>query len=216
MAMNAAAMWINSAFAGFDEAVTLLIHNLYLLAGGFFTPFFKFISFLGHDGIPIVIVSVLLTIFCATRRCGTSMCFSVAIGALITNCVLKVVIARARPYADENSLYYSLWQLVGMCTEGDKSFPSGHVTAAMASMMAVFLTCRKKVSWTAFIFVFFMCIARVYLVVHFPSDVIAGLIVGFIAGVTGTWLAAKLPSGYFRSPWPFRSKKGGHEKACSD
>ncbi len=194
MTANAAAIWINTVFANFDTAITLFIHQLYGLAGGILTPFFEFISFLGHDGIPLIILAVILMCFKKTRRFGIAMGISLAIGALITNCVLKVVIARPRPYADQNSIYYAIWQKVGMHTESDKSFPSGHTTAAFAAMTAVYLTGNRKYSWTAFIFAFLMGISRIYLAVHFPSDVLGGVIVGLFAGIVGTLIASKLPS----------------------
>lgn len=211
MEINAAAMWLNTAMADFDLAVTLAIHKLFDFAGGFFTPFFEFISFLGHDGIPLIILAIALMIFRKTRRFGTAMLFGLAIGALMTNCVLKVAIARPRPYADESSIYCDLWKLVDMNTESDKSFPSGHTTAAFAAMTAVYLVGNKKISWTAYIFAFLMGIARIYLVVHYPSDVIAGIVVGIIGGIAGTLLATKIPSSFYRSGFPFRRKKTAAE-----
>ena len=220
MNVNAAAAWLNSTFAAFDLASAQFIHKLYDFAGGFFTPFFEFISFLGHDGIILIILSLLLMIFSKTRRFGTAMLFSVAIGALITNCCLKIIIARPRPYADESSIYYQLWQTVGMNMESDKSFPSGHTCAAFATMTAVFLVGNKKVSWTAFIFAFLMGISRIYLVVHYCTDVIGGLIVGTFAGIIGTLLAKKLPKGWYTG-WRFPPKKKGKKAdggkhLCSD
>lgn len=219
MVMNAAALWITNTFAAFDETLLLLIHQLYSIAGGFFTPFFEFISFLGHDGIPLIIFSLILIVLGQnkTRRFGTAMLLGLAIGALITNCVLKVLIARPRPYADPNSIYYQIWCLVGQHTESDKSFPSGHTTAAFAAMMAVFLVGNKRISWTAFIFAILMGISRIYLAVHFASDVIAGVLVGIVGGCLGTLLAAKLPAKYYNYRL-FKSKKhkrkGG--KHCSE
>ena len=80
-------------------------------------------------------------------------------------------------------------------------------------MTAVFLTGNKKVSWTAFIFAFLMGIARIYLDVHFASDVVAGIIVGVIAGILGCVIANKIPERYYNSNWPFKKKAGG--KHCS-
>jgi undecaprenyl-diphosphatase len=197
MEITAAALWINSTFAAFDQSITLLVHQLYIIAGGFFTPFFEFISFLGKDGIILVLLSIALMIFKPTRRFGTAMLFSVAIGAIFTNLVLKVLIARPRPYADQDSIFYQLWLLVGQNVESDNSFPSGHTTAAFATMTAVFLVGNKRYSWTAFIFAFLMGLARIYLVVHFPSDVLAGIIVGLVAGCLGTLLAKKLPEKFY-------------------
>ena len=213
MEITAAALWLNTVFAAFDQSITLLVHQLYTLAGGFFTPFFEFISLLGKGGIFLVLLSLALMLYRPTRRFGTAMLLGVAIGALFTNVFLKVVIARPRPYADESSIFYQLWLLVGQNMESDKSFPSGHTTAAFSTMTALFLMGNKKYSWTAFIFAFLMGLARIYLVVHFPSDVLGGIIVGFVAGCLGALIASKLPEGWYSS-WN-KKKKAGDEK-CSD
>ena len=138
--------------------MVVLIHKLYELAGGFFTPFFEFISELGHGGIPLIIIALILIVFRKTRKYGTAMLIGITIGALITNCCLKILIARSRPYTEETKaffntdLYQRLWLTVGQNIESDKSFPSGHTTAAFASMTPIFLVGNKKISWTAFIF----------------------------------------------------------------
>lgn len=214
MEISAAAIWLNTVFAGFDEGITIAVHNLYFAAGWFFTPFFEFISFLGHDGIPLIILSLILMLFKKTRRFGIAMGISIALGALITNCVLKVLIARPRPYADPASIYYQYWQTVGMNMESDKSFPSGHTTAAFACMTAIFMVGRKNISWTAFIFAILMGISRIYLCVHFPTDVVVGVFVGLFAGIIGTLLSRKFPDGFYDHEL-IKQKKGKDEK-CLD
>ena len=204
MQLTAAALWLNTFFAGFDQSITLAVHKLYEAAGGFMTPFMELISFLGKDGICLIILSLLLMLFKRTRRFGTAMLFGVAIGALFTNVFLKVAIARPRPYADESGIFYQLWLLVGQNVESDMSFPSGHTTAAFSTMTALFLMGNKKYSWTAFIFAFLMGLARIYLVVHYPSDVLGGIIVGVVAGCLGALIAAKLPDAWYAS---WRKKK---------
>lgn len=212
MEITASAIWLNTVFAGFDQSITLAVHQLYNWGGGFFTPFFEFISFLGKGGLPLIFLSLLLTLYKSTRRFGTAMCLSLAVGALITNCCLKILIARPRPYADESSVFYQLWLLVGQNVESDKSFPSGHTTAAFASMTAVFLVGDKRWSWTAYIFAILMGVARIYLCVHFPSDVLGGIIVGLIGGIVGTLIAYRLPAKWYELNF---FKKGG-ESDCSD
>ena len=221
MDMNAAAIWINNTFAAFDQSMAVLVHKLYDIGGGFFTPFFEIISELGHGGIPLIILSLILMLFNRTRRYGTAMLFGLAIGALITNCCLKILIARARPYSDETKaffntdLYQKLWMTVGQNVESDKSFPSGHTTAAFASMTALFLTGNKKYSWAAFIFAFLMAVARIYLVVHFASDVLAGVAVGVLGVILGTLLAGLIPDQFYDSPRPFGKKRKAGGKHCS-
>ena len=221
MDMNAAAIWINNTFAAFDQSMAVLVHKLYDIGGGFFTPFFEIISELGHGGIPLIILSLILMLFSRTRRYGTAMLFGLAIGALITNCCLKILIARARPYSEETKaffntdLYQKLWMTVGQNVESDKSFPSGHTTAAFASMTALFLTGNKKYSWAAFIFAFLMAVARIYLVVHFASDVLAGVAVGVLGGILGTLLAGRIPDQFYDSPRPLGKKRKAGGKHCS-
>ena len=211
MQLTAAALWLNTFFAGFDQSVTAAVHQLYEAAGGFMTPFMEMISFLGKDGICLIILSLMLIFFKKTRRFGTAMLLGVAIGALFTNCFLKIVIARPRPYADENGFFYPLWQMMGQHMESDKSFPSGHTTAAVATMVPVFLVGNRKVSWTALIFAFLMGLSRIYLVVHYPSDVLGGLIVGTIAGILGYLVSQKIPQAFFEMDFIKKRKKGAHE-----
>ena len=212
MTETASALWINSTFAGFDAAITTAIHHLYEIGGGFFTPFFEFISLLGKGGAFLILLSLLLTFYRPTRRFGTAMCLGLALGALVTNCCLKVLIARARPYADESSIYYQFWQLVGMHTESDKSFPSGHTTAAFGACVPVFLIGKKRISWTALLFGLAMAVARIYLCVHFPSDVLAGFLVGTLAGCCAVIIASHLPAKWYEMNF-IKQKKGSHE--CS-
>lgn len=123
MELTAAALWLNTVFAGFDQAVTTAVHKLYEIGGGFFTPIMEFISLLGHDGLFLIALSILLLLLPKTRRFGTAMLIGLIIGALITNVFVKVWVARPRPYADENGFFYPLWQMMGMHMESDKSFP---------------------------------------------------------------------------------------------
>lgn len=211
MQVSAAALWINAFFYGFDITITQLVHKLYDLSGPFFSGFFDFISFLGKDGIILILLSIGLCFFNKTRKVGTVMLLSLAIGALLTNCCFKILVARPRPYMDSESIYYKYWLVVGQRVESDKSFPSGHTTAAFAAMTGIFLTCDKRYSWTAFIFGVLMGIARIYLCVHYPSDVLGGTIVGIASSILALIIAQKLPERYYSSNW-IKVKHGLHEK----
>ena len=199
MTINAAGTFINSLFAQFDIAISTFIYNLFYPLNSFFTPFFELFSNTAKAGIPLIILSLIFIIFKKTRRFGTAMLISLAVGALITNCFLKIVIVRPRPYADELSWFHKAWLTVGMNTESDNSFPSGHTTAAFAFCTAIFLCGNRKKSWLIYIYGFIMAISRIYLMVHFPSDVLAGIIVGLIGGTAGTLIASKLPYKWYGS-----------------
>lgn len=203
MEINAAALWLNTTFASFDLGVARAVHSLAEAAEGFFTPFFNFVSLLGKYGIFLIIVALLLTIYKPTRRFGTAMCFGLAIGTLLTNCVFKVLVARPRPFADEASEYYRIWQSVGMALEHDKSFPSGHMTAASSSAVALFLSSRKKkTGWLFLLFAVLMGISRIYLGVHYTTDVIGGFLVGTLSAVIGYIITNHLPDAYYAADLP--------------
>jgi len=209
--MTAAALWLNTTFASFDLSIASAVHKFYDLAGGFFTPFLEFVSFLGNGGICLLIAAGILILFKDTRKYGTAMLLGIMIGALFTNLFLKIVIARPRPYVDEASLFHQIWLVMGQHMESDKSFPSGHTTAAFAAMVPIFLVGNKRISWTALIFAFMMGLSRIYLMVHYPSDVLGGMLVGSFAGILGTIVAYKLPQIWYELVF-LQKKTGKHER----
>ncbi len=185
---------INIAFSGFDKAIMEFGHNLHNQAGGFFDGFMRFITVFGDGGIILILLAIGLIAFKKTRKIGLTMLGAIVIGALITNITLKPLVARPRPFYDESSMFYIWWKAAGSVPESGYSFPSGHATASMAAMMAFFLAGNKKYSWTGFILALLIGFSRIYLCVHYPSDVLFGFIAGIIAGSLSfliVWLAYK-------------------------
>ena len=218
MTMTAGAAWLNSTFAAFDQGITEAVHKLYESCGGWLTPIMEFISLLGKGGIFLIILSLILLIYRPTRRFGTAMAIGLALGALIVNLWLKVVIARPRPYADVNGFFYPLWLKLGSHTESDFSFPSGHTNAAFATMVPVFILGKKNWSWLALVFAILMGISRIYLVVHYPSDVIGGMLTGTLAGLIGVLVTLCIPPSSRWYSWGpggsgSKGRKGAHEAA---
>ena len=205
MELTAVSLWLNTFFASFDTSVTLAVHKLYDLAGTTMTRIMEVISLMGKGGIFLIILSLILLFIKKTRRYGTAMCFGLAIGALFVNLFLKVVIARPRPYSDESQIFYQLWMLMGQHMESDMSFPSGHTNAAFAAMIPLFVLGRKRWIWLALVFGILMGISRIYLAVHYPSDVLGGMITGTIAGLLGVLIALNLPRKWYR--WDLFRKK---------
>ncbi|MBR6207974.1 MAG: phosphatase PAP2 family protein [Oscillospiraceae bacterium] len=198
MELTAIAVWLNTAFAAFDESVAIAIHKLYEAAPGFFTPFLTLISLMGKGGAFLILLSLCLIVFRPTRRYGTAMLLGLAIGALITNIAVKPLVARPRPYTWDGSVYQRFWHQLGEHVESDKSFPSGHMTAAMAFSTALFLRGNRKISWTIFFFAFAMGISRIYLSVHYATDVLGGVVTGAVGGTAGYILSLRLPESYYR------------------
>ncbi len=182
--MSVAAQWINETFATFDYSILEFFHNLHEgPMGDFFDLFLINFTRLGDDGIFLILLSLVLLVFKKTRKVGAAMLGGIVIGALFTNIIIKPIVERPRPYNSEIEIFREWWQAVFGHEESEFSFPSGHTTSAMAVMTGLFFTTNKKVSWTAFLFAIVMGITRIYICVHYPSDVVGGLIVGFIAGL---------------------------------
>ena len=211
MDMTAGAAWLNANFAQFDQTITLAVHKMHESCGSWMTPLMEFISLLGKGGIFLILLSVVLIFIKKTRRYGTAMLLGLAIGALAVNIFLKVAVARPRPYADVEGIFYPLWQQLGAHAESDYSFPSGHTNAAFAAMVPVFILGDKRWSWLALVFAFLMGLSRIYLVVHFPSDVLGGMITGTIAGLLGVLIANKLPKAWYNWSLSKSQPKGAHE-----
>lgn len=206
-----AAEWINAVFSGFDQSITLLIHKLYELGGDLMTTVMEIISLFGKHGLFLIALSLALAFFKKTRRFGTAMCIGLGLAAVFVNLYLKIAIARPRPYTVD--FYKQLWMTVGQNVESDFCFPSGHTNAAFATMVPVFILGNKKSSWLALVFAVLMGISRIYLVVHYPSDVVGGMITGTIAGMIGTLVSLYLPRRWYQ--WDLLHRKDEDEE-CLD
>ena len=181
--MTAAAQWLNNTFGSIDQSILTFYHNLHETLGTPMDIFVQLFTKLGDGGIFLILLSIFLMLFKKSRKVGIGMLGGIIIGALFTNVCIKNVVARPRPY-NYLQIYRDWFQTIWHWSfESEFSFPSGHTTAAMASMTPVFFLCNKKKSWLAFLFVIVLGATRNYIMVHFPSDILGGIIVGGIAGL---------------------------------
>ncbi len=183
------AEWLNTTFAGFDTGVLEFMHGLAESAGGILTPLMKIITVIGEKGLWMFALAAVLMCFSKTRKIGVCLFGAVCCGALITNIVLKDQVARLRPF-ENSELFAEWWKAVGSPAEEGFSFPSGHVTAAMAGITALTLAWRKKWMPLGFLYVLVMAFSRNYLMAHYPSDVLAAVLVGAISGIVA-WFITK-------------------------
>ena len=109
------------------------------------------------------------------------MFLAICLGALMTNIILKDLIARPRPF-ETMQVYFTWWEAAGAVPEDGFSFPSGHATAVSAGMISLALTQRNvRTFLIALTTMLLMGLARVYLFAHYPTDVLAGFLVGMLA-----------------------------------
>lgn len=182
MEYTAIAEWLNTSFAGFDSAILGFYNTMAGKAGGFLTPLMKVITFLGEKGVVFFLLALGFMCFSRTRKMGVCMFGAVCCGALITNIILKDMVARPRPF-EYMAVYKSYWDFIGSPAESGFSFPSGHVTAAAAGMCSLCLTKGKKMIAPTAAVVLLMAVSRNYLMAHFPSDVLFAAIIGALSAV---------------------------------
>lgn len=159
------------------------------LVNPFFDVFFKVITHLGDAGLFWIGLALILMIFKKTRKIGFVMGGALAIGFLITNVLIKPNVARARPYTFDQAVL-QVEQLL-IARPSDFSFPSGHTTASFAGATAIYLN-SKKFGWAALLLAALVSFSRLYLYVHFPSDVLAGMAIGVFAGILSSIMIQKL------------------------
>ncbi|MBP3539393.1 MAG: phosphatase PAP2 family protein, partial [Oscillospiraceae bacterium] len=180
MEYTAIAQWLNTFFAGYDSAILSSLSKLADAAGSFLTPVLKFITLLGEKGLMMFIIALVCMCFARTRKLGVCIFGAVCCGALITNIILKDMVARPRPF-EFSAQFYGYWMSVGSPAEDGFSFPSGHVTAATAGVAALCFVEGRKWIAPSVIWVVLMGVSRNYLMAHFPSDVLFAIIIGLFS-----------------------------------
>ena len=148
--------------------------------GSLLTPLLVFYTHLGDSGMLWIAMSVLLLCFKKTRKAGAVSLLALLLSLILTNGILKHLVARTRPWLTVEGL-------VPLIAEHDpNSFPSGHTSASFAAASAWCRTLpRRWMKVAAVVLAAVMASSRLYVGVHFPSDVLAGVLVGLLCG----WLA---------------------------
>ena len=189
-----------------DSDILLYIQEY--LRNDLLTPFMVFLTHTGDYGILCIAVSFVLILLRKTRCLGHVIAFSIAIESIITNLLLKNLIARTRPY----EVIEELELLIG--EQPDFSFPSGHagVTFALAgAMLFAFMYGVKGfeknkrnslIVLLVLIYALLLAFSRLFVGVHYPTDVLGGMLIGLLSGFMGYWLEKKV-----RAAWESRSSK---------
>lgn len=141
----------------------------------------KFLSMLGDHGIFCICVGVALLFFAKTRPTGGRVLLSIALAYIFANLFLKNVVARPRPF----DTYAFIQPLVEK--PHDWSFPSGHSVVVFATATSIFLN-HKKTGVLALIIAALVAFSRLYICVHYPTDVLAGAAIGIIFALLVNYL----------------------------
>ena len=160
------------------------------LQSGFMDTLMPIITIFGDGGIFWIAWSVLLLLFPKTRKIGLGMGFALILGLLVCNVTLKPMIARPRPYDFQLSEFGKVITLL-VDAQHDFSFPSGHTIASFEASV-VLLKNSKKMGIPAFILAILIAFSRMYLYVHYPTDVIVSIVLGTLFAFIGDAIAAKV------------------------
>ena len=133
------------------------------------------ITFLCKGGWLWIAIAVLCLVWKKHRRCGFNMAMGLILCGLFGNILLKHLVARSRP-----CWIRAIDMLVAIPT--DYSFPSGHSMASFASAV-VLLQYDRRIGIPALILAALIALSRLYLYVHFPTDVLVGTLMGILFGI---------------------------------
>ena len=148
---------------------------------------FKFITALGNEGILWIAIAVFLLFFKKTRKTGIMMGVALLLGLILGNGILKNVIGRMRPYTVEGALVNM--PIIG--PQSEFSFPSGHTLGSFEAATVLFIR-DKRMGIPALIMAALIAFSRVYLYVHFPTDIIGGIILAVINAYLGIFIVNKV------------------------
>lgn len=155
------------------------------LRNEFLTPVVTFITHLGDGGFIWILLTVLCLVFARTRKTGVLLTFSLLLNFLVNNLVLKNLVARTRPYEAVEGLHRIIE------AQSDFSFPSGHTGCSFAAAMVLFAVCPRKVGVPAMVLAVLISLSRLYVGVHFPTDVLGGAVIGTVAALVVCWAYKK-------------------------
>ncbi len=150
------------------------------------TAIMKCITRLGDNGTIWIALAVLLMVLPKNRRVGVACAISLLLTFLTVNVGIKNIVARVRPY----EAIEGLTRLVP--AESSFSFPSGHAAHAFAVGVIVLIMLPKKVGIPVFSLSVLISLSRLYVGVHYPTDVLCGAIIGTAMALISVFIVSEI------------------------
>lgn len=159
------------AFQEMDSAIILFIQDN--VRSNYLDAVMKCASIIGNYGIVWIVAGLSLLISPKTRRAGIGVLICLAVASIVSNVVIKNIVARPRP----SIIHAALEAIIPL--PPSFSFPSGHACSSFASATALTLALKWRGAWS-FILASLIAFSRVYVGVHYMSDVIFGAALGVL------------------------------------
>ncbi len=142
----------------------------------FLDQIMPFITHLGSAGLIWICITLIFLCMKKYRHCGILLTAGLLAGLIVTNILLKNLVARERPCWIDPDIAMLI------AVPQDFSFPSGHTTSSVIAAMLIFHEYRKLgiIAWILALLIIF---SRMYLFVHFPTDILCGGIIGVIIAI---------------------------------
>lgn len=137
---------------------------------------------LGNAGILWIVITLILLIIPKTRKVGCACFLSLVLSLIFCNGIIKHLVARPRPYTQIPGLQL----LVPLAS--DWSFPSGHSSSSFCVGTVCLARLPKKFGVPLIILAALIALSRLYVGIHYPTDVIGGVLLGIVLAL----LAMKL------------------------
>lgn len=173
-----------TAYFLWEASLLLWIQNV--MRNPVLDPLMKTITHLGDAGIFWILLTLVLLIFPKTRRIGAYSALALLGSLLINNIILKNLVGRTRPY----ELIEGLELMVNRAH--DASFPSGHTGASIASASSMFPELPRKWGVALLILAVLIAFSRLYVGIHFPTDVLGGFVTGWLAAFAARKILPRL------------------------
>ena len=186
---------LNSLAVSFDLPILEWIQAH--LQSGFMDFIMPIITVFGDAGIFWMICAAVLFLIPSTRKTGLGMAFAMMMGLVICNMILKPVVGRMRPYDFQINELGKTWDQILLAgkllvdTPHDYSFPSGHTIASFEACVVLLLN-DKRLGIPATILAILISFSRLYLYVHYPTDVLVSIVLGTLFAIIGNAIAQRI------------------------
>ena len=177
------------------EAITqaefFILDFIQQIKNPFWDSVFLFFTRLGNGAFIWILVAIIMLFLKKYRKTGILIMVSIAVVSVVFTLIVKNLVARERPYTVLGVPLLFDAYLAGIPESDTFSFPSGHSVCSFVGATCIFLR-HKYIGIISYVLAFLISFSRLYMYVHFPSDVLFGAVFGILSALVVNWCESKL------------------------